>query len=134
VSPARGGRRRRSRLLLSALILLVGLLLLEGAVRVRQWMLYGRAGSYYEFVTHPETGLRVPKPGVTRGRDHVIEVNSLGFRGPELEIPKPPGRVRLGFLGGSTTFCAEASANESTWPALVCAGLREAFPRTASTT
>jgi lysophospholipase L1-like esterase len=90
--------------------------------------MYGRAGSFYEFETDPASGLRVPKPGITRGRDHVIEVNSLGFRGPELQMPKPPGRVRLAFLGGSTTFCAEASSNEATWPALVTAGLAHEFP------
>ena len=122
-------RRRRSRLLLSLLILAGGLLLLEAAVRIRQHVMYGRAGSFYEFEEDPlGSGLRVPRPGITRGRDHVIEVNSLGFRGPELPMPKPPGRVRLAFLGGSTTFCAEASANEATWPALVTAGLAQAFP------
>ena len=122
-------RRRRSRLLLSLLIVGGGLLLLEGAVRVRQQLAYGRAGSFYEFELDPlGSGLRVPRPGVTRGRDHVIEVNSRGFRGPELELPKPAGRVRVAFLGGSTTFCAEASSNEATWPALVTAGLARAFP------
>ncbi len=122
------GRRRRSRALLALLIVAGGLALLEGAVRVRQWMLYGRAGSFYEFERDARCGLRVPRPGTTRGRDRVIEVNSLGFRGPELEVPKPAGRVRIAFLGGSTTFCAEASDNDATWPALVCAGLRAAFP------
>lgn len=128
MSPTRAARPRRSRLLLSLLVVVGGLLLLEGAVRVRQWLLYGRAGSFYEFERDPDSGLRLPRPGVTRGRDRVIEVNSLGFRGPELEVPKPAGRVRVAFLGGSTTFCAEASSNEATWPALVTAGLAEAFP------
>jgi len=72
------------------LILAGGLALLEAAVRIRQHVMYGRSGSFYEFETDPASGLRVPKPGITRGRDHVIEVNSLGFRGPELPMPKPP--------------------------------------------
>ena len=121
-------RRRRSRLLLSLLIVVGGLLLLEGAVRVRQYVVHGRASSFYEFELHEASGLRVPKPGVTEGRDRLIEVNSLGFRGPELAVPKPAGRVRVAFLGGSTTFCAEASGNDATWPALVTAGLARAFP------
>ena len=128
MSDAPAARPRRSRILLALLVLAGGLLMVEGAVRLRQWALYGRAGSFYEFVIDPVSGLRIPKPGRTSGRDHLIEVNSLGFRGPELACPKPPGRVRVGFLGGSTTFCAEATCNAATWPSLVCDGLREAFP------
>ncbi len=128
MSDAPRGRRRRSRLALVLLMLVAGVLLAEGAVRVRQWVVHGRTGSFYEFVTDPATGLRVPKPGLTGGRGHVIHVNSLGFRGPELESPKPPGRVRVAFLGGSTSFCAEASTDEATWPALVVAGLARAVP------
>lgn len=124
MSAAPRGRRRRSRLALAALMLLAGLPLAEGAVRLRQWVVHGRSGSYYEFVTDPATGLRVPKPGDAGGRGHQIHVNALGFRGAELEVPKPEGRVRLAFLGGSTTFCAEASADAATWPELVAAGLR----------
>jgi lysophospholipase L1-like esterase len=33
-------------------------------------------------------------------------------------------RLRLAFLGGSTTFCAEVSEEALTWPALVAAGAR----------
>jgi lysophospholipase L1-like esterase len=128
VTDAPRTRRRRSRLLLSLLIVAGGLLLLEGAVRVRQYVVHGRASSFYEFELDEASGLRVPRPGITEGRDRLIEVNSLGFRGPELALPKPAGRVRLAFLGGSTTFCAEASGNEATWPALVTAGLARAFP------
>ncbi len=122
-------RQRRSRLLL---VLLVGLLLAasaEGVIRARQWMRYGVAGeSFHRFVEHPESGLRVPEPGLVDGRAHRIEVNADGFRGPPLDRPKPEGRRRIAFLGGSTTFCAEASRNETTWPHLVSAGLAAAFP------
>ena len=30
--------------------------------------------------------------------------NALGFRGEELDHPKPPGRFRIACLGGSTTY------------------------------
>lgn len=33
-----------------------------------------------------------------------LQVNSLNLRGPELEMPKPPGRFRVLFLGDSMTF------------------------------
>lgn len=113
---------------LSLVIVLGGLLLLEGAVRLRQWLKFGTVGSFYAFVLHEESGLRVPAPGLTQGHEHVINVNSLGFRGAETELPKPEGRVRIGFLGGSTTFCAEASSDLTTWPELVRIGLAARFP------
>jgi hypothetical protein len=121
-------RGHRSRLILSLIIVLGLLFMLEGVVRLRQWMKYGTVGSFYSFELHEASGLRVPKPGITEGREHVISVNRMGFRGPELEMPKPAGRVRIGFLGGSTTFCAEASRDETTWPELVRLGLQARFP------
>lgn len=106
--------------------LLAALLLVEGLVRLRQWWRYGTTvTSYYRFAIDPATGLRIPEPGHTVGP---ISIDSLGFRGPELERPKPPGRIRVAFLGASTTFCAEASSREATWPHLVVAGLKRAAP------
>jgi len=34
----------------------------------------------------------------------VVEINSLGLRGPELASPKPPGVLRVLFLGDSITY------------------------------
>ena len=118
--------RRRSCLLAAGASLLLFPLVLEGIVRVRQWKRYGTTdASYYLFATDPASGLRIPKPGYTIGG---ISVNSQGFRGAEIERPKPPERIRVAFLGASTTFCAEASALETTWPHLVVEGLRAAEP------
>ena len=114
------------RLLLLGVGLLGALLLVEGLVRLRQWRRYGTTHtSYYRFEIDPATGLRIPAPGYTVGR---CRINSLGFRGAELEQPKPAGRIRVAFLGASTTFCAEASALETTWPHLVVEGLRADAP------
>jgi lysophospholipase L1-like esterase len=119
-------RRRGLKILLIVLAAFVAAtLLMEAAVRLRQRWKHGTTRSYYEFVTHPESGLWIPAPSQRLGP---IETNSLGFRGPEIEVPKPAGRLRVAFLGGSTTFCAHASAGERTWPALVAAGLRDAHP------
>ncbi len=102
------------------------LCVLEGAVRVRQWSTYGTTtGAAFELVADPATGLNIPKPGQNTGR---IRINREGFRSPEIPRVKPAGTVRLAFLGGSTTFCAEVSSNEATWPALVSRGLRERHP------
>jgi lysophospholipase L1-like esterase len=61
-------------------------------------------------------GFRVLKENTTHGN---IKINSSGFRGPELLNPKHHSTVRLAFVGASTTFCAEVSSNELTWPHLV---------------
>jgi lysophospholipase L1-like esterase len=105
---------------------LIALLVVEGAVRARQWLRYGSAsGSVLQFVTDPESGLRLMKPGLDTGK---MRIDRHGFRNPELAMPKPPGRIRLAFLGASTTLCAEVSGDEATWPHLVARTLAERFP------
>jgi len=116
----------KRRLVLLCAACLAGLVLLEGLVRLRQYRRYGTTlTTYYELEEDPVSGLRIPKPGSEVGP---IRVNALGFRGDELDVPKPPGRRRIAFLGGSTTFCAEASALATTWPYQVLQGLRRALP------
>jgi lysophospholipase L1-like esterase len=114
------------RIAVLAASIVLALCALEGAVRVRQWMQYGTStGEAFQLVADRASGLFIPKPGQDTGR---IRINSQGFRGPEIPRTKPPGTVRLAFLGGSTTFCAEVSGNENTWPALVTRGLGERYP------
>src|SRR5262249_20288396 len=93
--------------------LAVALLMAEGAVRIRHWVRHGSAVPLGESPSDTAVELHVP-----HGNDRV-HINALGFRGPELEARKPDGTVRLAFLGGSTTFCAEASSDETTWPHVV---------------
>ncbi len=102
-------------------------LLAEAAVRLRQHYRYGTArNNLYETVMDPVSGLPVPAPGqMTRS----IQIDSRGFRNPELEVPKPAGRIRLAFLGASTTFCGEVSSNAATWPHLVWEKLQHNWPR-----
>lgn len=58
------------------------------------------------------------RPGaVLRIPGHVARFNSLGLRGPEVEVPKPVGRFRVVCEGGSTTFDLLAADDASTWPA-----------------
>lgn len=126
-------RKNRKYILLTALLLLVVVVVLiglsEGAIRLRQTLKYGSTVALEEtYQKDPVTGLRVPKPGLRTG---TISINSLGFRGPEVSDPKPEDSVRIAFLGASTTYCAEASSNEATWPHLVAEGLDAAFPGVA---
>lgn len=58
-----------------------------------------------------------------------VDVNSLGFRGPEIQVPKPPGTFRIFALGESTTFGWKGiRSHEEAWPALLEAKLRAAHP------
>ncbi len=71
------------------------------------------------------TGLRVPISGFTSDQ---LTISTRGFRSPELVTPKPAERVRLAFLGGSTTISLEVKGNENTWPHRVWTHLSEAHP------
>ena len=121
---------RSKRNLAISIVLAATLLMLlsaEAAVRLRQMLKYGSAtiaDGYY--MVDSNINLRVPVPRFSNGR---ISINSLGFRGPEITMPKPPGTVRLAFLGASTTWCAEVSGNDFVWSHLVSQSLGRAFPR-----
>jgi lysophospholipase L1-like esterase len=121
-------RRQRNYLLLSVLattlVIFLLVLLAEGGVRLRQWLRHGQTGTVNSMlVPDPASGLEVPRPGVHSGKIHI---NSQGFRSPELTADKP--RLRLAFLGASTTFCAEVSRDEAAWPNLVAEHVKQAHP------
>ena len=96
---------------LAAASLAILALLLEVALRLF-W------GGYYEkfdpnrpfgeYEVHPVRGL-VLAPNIERfdwNREYQVwrRHNSLGFRGPEIAIEKPPGRTRVLVLGDSMTY------------------------------
>jgi lysophospholipase L1-like esterase len=103
----------------------------EGFIRVRQSIRQGVPwgkslwGTDQTYVTDPESGLRMPIPN---GHFGPVHINSFGFRSPEIPVEKPAGRLRIAFLGGSTTYCAEVSSNQMTWPYLVVAAIQQHFP------
>lgn len=109
---------------LIVLMVIVMLALVEGSVRLRQWFTsgyYGQVAEMFEL----QDGLRVLRPNVTT---RTISINSLGFRGPPLAQPKPPKTLRIAFVGASTTFSAEASGNNMTWPHLVTEAIQDRYP------
>jgi lysophospholipase L1-like esterase len=102
------------------------LLAAEVVVRMRQQAKYGSAATFEnQYAVDAKTGLRVPVPNLSTGR---ISVNSLGFRGPEIAMPKPAGTLRVAFLGASTTWCAEVSGNDHVWAHLATSELSQTFP------
>jgi len=57
-----------------------------------------------------------PKPGFEKlGNRH----NSLGYRGDEIETPKPPDRYRVVCIGGSTTYCDGVDDYQKSYPYLL---------------
>ena len=98
----------------------------ELGVRARQHIKFGSLLRIEDTcTTDAKSGLRIPVPGGSFGGIHI---NSLGFRSPELEVPKSASTVRIAFLGSSTTYCAEVSSNENTWPYLVAQKLQARWP------
>ena len=57
-----------------------------------------------------------------------ISINSLGFRGKELENPKPKDSFRIWCMGGSTTFDIFSDTDDNTWPAQTEQILTGKFP------
>ena len=111
-------------LMLALLVLMLAAA--EVAIRVRQTLRYGTASPVDEFYTIDRSlGLRVPIANMAKGH---IAINSLGFRGPEIAMPKPSGTIRLAFLGASTTWCGEVSGNDKVWADIVTKSLTQAFP------
>lgn len=110
--------------ILVVLIVIILLGLAEGTVRLRQWLKAGHAGQLSELF-QVDDGLLVLVPG---SRTRTIIINSLGFRGPPLRQHKTAGGLRIAFLGASTTYCAEVSGNERTWPHLASEALQQEYP------
>jgi lysophospholipase L1-like esterase len=71
------------------------------------------------YAPHPYLGY-VPRPGYRRDdyHDGCLSINTMGFRGPEIERVKKANCVRIVCLGGSTTFSARAG-NATTYPRLL---------------
>lgn len=119
--------------LLGLVALIATLLLAEGIVRVRAHAKYGRYLDIYDIHERLPTGLLVPLANldVAFGEGTRVRTDEHGFRSPPVVMPKPPGTLRLAFLGASATFCSQVSCNEKTWPHLVQVELQKRFPDVA---
>jgi len=71
----------------------------------------------------PNASLDMAYPG-GRFRAHS---NRFGFRGPEIEVPRPDDVYRISCIGGSTT--AEGRSDEETYPAALQRDLRALLDR-----
>lgn len=71
---------------------------------------------------------RLKKGARLNGWKYSVSVNSLGFRGPELQQPKPKNGYRIWCIGGSTTFDIYAPSDDKTWCAQLGEILQEKYP------
>ncbi|MCY3782053.1 MAG: SGNH/GDSL hydrolase family protein [Chloroflexi bacterium] len=69
----------------------------------------------------------IPVPYVSYVPDPAYEGhNALGYRGPEIAIPKPQGTFRIVAMGGSTTYSTGTTEEES-YPAFLQSILRDDY-------
>src|SRR5688572_28114679 len=120
------------KLVFSSVLVVALLLACEAAVRVRAWMRYGSTSASVRdpmLVYDEKADLHVPRPGWELKGDRLnIKINSLGFRGDEFTVEKPPNTIRIVCLGASTTFNAEVTSNAATWPHRLQEKLQAAYP------
>lgn len=76
------------------------------------------------FRAHPYLGYQLVPGFVSKAPRYAnnddsfqVSINSLGFRGPEIDREKPDGVYRIVCVGGSTTFCTGATDDLKTYPA-----------------
>lgn len=79
-------------------------ILLRGYVAFRGWTPNCYVSDVAFFVPSEQSGYTL-KPNLrVKSTACDVQVNSFGFRGPELSTEKPPGRVRIAVMGGSSVF------------------------------
>jgi len=102
----------------------------NGAVVLYEKLQYGGTQAEKEGIyTQREDGRKVLRPGaVLEGARTKVRINSMGFRGPELLVPKPDNGFRVWCVGGSTTFDVFAPDDDHTWPAQLQDRLQAARP------
>ncbi len=130
-SPLRISWKRK--IVFTVVTTLLILLACEGAVRLRAWMKYGGTNpSDDSFLDYSqELGIVTPRPNYERhGNSSSVRINSLGFRGDDITLAKPPGTVRIVCVGASTTFCTGVSSNEAAWPRLLEKEISQKYPNT----
>ena len=82
-------------------------------------------GKPYRFSPHPYLNY-IPTPNY-RSPDGLNRHNALGFRGPEIDLPKPEGRYRIVAVGGSTTYSFGVRDWRESYPRQLVKALREDF-------
>lgn len=98
---------------LSFSVLIAGELLL----RFDWWNRSGLSAPTY---TNSENTLEIPPVDLV--------TNPSGFRGPEIELKKPDGVLRIAFFGSSSTYDLYSLRDETTWPHQTWITIQSALP------
>ncbi|MAA78948.1 MAG: hypothetical protein CL916_06780 [Deltaproteobacteria bacterium] len=72
---------------------------------------------------------RLKKGAKLNGWKYSVSINSMGFRGPELQQSKPKNGLRIWCIGGSTTFDIYSPSDDKTWCAQLGSILQENYPQ-----
>lgn len=130
---------RRGKLCRSLLVAIALLTLLETGARFLLFRLgnealfleyasirqkFARSLAENEFLTFHPFLVWAPREGTWPWIDGTIRINSRGFRGEEVLLPKPEGEFRIACLGGSTTLDEEVLNEMETYPASLQEELR----------
>jgi lysophospholipase L1-like esterase len=124
VTPSAG--RRKKRILALGIALGASLLLAEIAVRVRVGTPLAERMPILMVRANPHRGWEMV-PGEHYTYQHLVRVNSLGLRGPELAA-KEANERRILFLGDSLTY-GQGVADDETVPVALERALQEREPR-----
>ena len=120
----------RKRVAFCLVLGLLLLLLLEGGAWVSLRLLYSdtRPISLQETIYQPHANIGYSLRPHVRKEDYAdghLEINSDGYRGPEISKSRP--QLRIVCLGGSTTFSITVG-NDTTYPRLLEKKLRASYP------
>ncbi|MEE4189213.1 MAG: SGNH/GDSL hydrolase family protein, partial [Roseobacter sp.] len=124
------GNTRRQEILTGIIVLSLsfgGFLIGEIGLRTLQLARYGVQATVEKseaFFTDESSGLRLIHPNQQLGK---VRINNLGFRGPDIGVDKDSGKIRLLFLGSSTTYDAGSPEGEN-WPEQTVRILKQSLP------
>ena len=117
-------RRRLYRVALAGIATVLALFVLEIGTRIYVRATGGQLGRYTFrneagqdkiYRPHPYTAYNLAPGAIRRQSGIEMRINSLGYRGPEFPLEKPPGETRVVCVGGSTTFGTSVEEPDS-WP------------------
>lgn len=108
----------------AAIWTVIVLLIAESGLRLRAWHRHGGGSPVADIYQLDAEGRRELKAGAAMtGSQRSVRINQHGFRGAEIELPKPPDVTRIVALGDSTTFGMEAGDDDAIWVSRLVAEL-----------
>ncbi len=126
---------KTKKLFFTILAALAGLALLNMLAFGIEYLDYGTYWSNGQpvglYESHSGARPRLKKGARLDGFRYSVSINAIGFRGPELQSPKPKNGFRVWCIGGSTTFDIYAPSDDKAWPAQLGQLIQEKHPELA---